>query len=98
MTTITVLVDNQAETGLQHEHGLSILIEHQGKRILFDDGQNDALFYNATKLDIPLYDLDMIILSHGHYDHGGNLSALLLANPNALFYAHPDSLQTVVVL
>ncbi|WP_019614987.1 MBL fold metallo-hydrolase [Psychromonas ossibalaenae] len=93
-TTITVLVDNQAETGLMHEHGLSILIEHQGKRILFDNGQNDALFYNANALGIPLNNLDLIILSHGHYDHGGNLSTLLAANPNAFFYAHPDCLQT----
>lgn len=93
-TMITVLVDNQAETGLQHEHGLSILIEHQGKRILFDNGQNDALFYNAEKLTILLHSLDLIILSHGHYDHGGNLARLLETNPNALFYAHPDSTQT----
>jgi len=93
-TIITVLVDNQAETGLKHEHGLSVLIAHQGKRILFDNGQNDALFYNAAKLDIPLTHLDMIILSHGHYDHGGNLAVLLQTNPDALFYAHPDCTQT----
>ena len=89
-TTITLLVDNQAQEGLKHEHGLSLFIEHQGKRILFDNGQNEALFFNAEKLNISLNNLDMIILSHGHYDHGGNLAALLLANPKALFYAHPD--------
>ncbi|MFT6927754.1 MAG: 7,8-dihydropterin-6-yl-methyl-4-(beta-D-ribofuranosyl)aminobenzene 5'-phosphate synthase [Psychromonas sp.] len=93
-TTITLLVDNQAETGLKHEHGLSILIEHRGKRILFDNGQNDGLFYNAQKLAIRLTDIDLIILSHGHYDHGGNLARLLEINPNALFYAHPDCMQT----
>lgn len=94
ITIITLLVDNQAQSGLKQEHGLSILIEHQGKRILFDTGQNDALFYNAAKLAVPLNNLDMLILSHGHYDHGGNLSALLQANPDALFYAHPDCTQT----
>lgn len=92
-STITLLVDNQVETGLKYEHGLSILIEHQGKRILFDNGQNDALFYNANKLNQSLNDLDIIILSHGHYDHGGNLAYLLAANRNALFYAHPDCTQ-----
>lgn len=93
-TTITLLVDNQAENGLKHEHGLSMLIEHQGKRILFDNGQGDeALFYNAQQLDIQLTDLDIIILSHGHYDHGGNLDTLLIKNPNAIFYAHPDCTQ-----
>lgn len=94
VTTITLLVDNHAETELKHEHGLSILIEHQGKRILFDNGQNDALFYNAKKLATQLTDIDLLILSHGHYDHGGNLPRLLEINPNALFYAHPDCMQT----
>jgi len=93
-TTITLLVDNQAQSGLKQEHGLSVLIEHQGKRILFDNGQDDALFYNAAKLAIPLDNLDILILSHGHYDHGGNLPALLQANPDALFYAHPGCTQT----
>lgn len=94
-TTITLLVDNKAETGLKQEHGLAIFIEHQGKRILFDNGQNDqALFHNAQQLAISLNELDMIILSHGHYDHGGNLEALLKTNPQAVFYAHPDCMQT----
>jgi 7,8-dihydropterin-6-yl-methyl-4-(beta-D-ribofuranosyl)aminobenzene 5'-phosphate synthase len=94
LSEITLLVDNLAGKGLNHEHGLSIFIEHQGKRILFDNGQNEALFYNAEKLAISLSNLDVIILSHGHYDHGGNLKPLLLANPRALFFAHPDCLQT----
>ncbi len=94
-STITLLVDNKAETGLKQEHGLAIFIEHQGKRILFDNGQNDqALFYNAQQLAISLNELDIIILSHGHYDHGGNLATLLKANPQAVFYAHPDCVQT----
>ena len=94
-TTITLLVDNKAETGLKYEHGLSIFIEHQGKRILFDNGQDaEALFYNAEQLDIPLTNLDLIILSHGHYDHSGNLDTLLKTNPNAVFYAHPDCTKT----
>lgn len=94
-TTITLVVDNLAETGLKYEHGLSMFIEHHGKRILFDNGQNsEALFYNAQQLDISLTDLDIIILSHGHYDHGGNLDTLLKTNPNAIFYAHPDCTHT----
>ena len=94
-TTVTLLVDNKAKPNLKSEHGLSLFIEHQGKRILFDNGQNsEALFYNAEKLNVSLNNLDFIILSHGHYDHGGNLDTLLKANPNAIFYAHPDCMQT----
>jgi 7,8-dihydropterin-6-yl-methyl-4-(beta-D-ribofuranosyl)aminobenzene 5'-phosphate synthase len=89
-TTLTLLVDNLAKTGLKHEHGFALFIEHQDKRILFDSGQSEALFFNAAKLNISLKNLDIIVLSHGHYDHGGNLSTLLLDNPNTVFYAHPD--------
>lgn len=93
--TITLLVDNKAKSGLKKEHGLSMFIEYQGKRILFDNGQNsEALFYNAEKLNVALTNLDYILLSHGHYDHGGNLDTLLKDNPNAIFYAHPDCMKT----
>lgn len=93
--SITLLVDNKAGSGLKYEHGLAIFIEYNGKRILFDNGQDhDVLFYNAKQLNICLTDLDFIILSHGHYDHSGNLSTLLQQNPHANFYAHPDCLQT----
>jgi len=92
---ITVIVDNKSQIGLKNEHGLAIHIEYNGKRILFDNGQNkEALFYNAEQLNIPLTNLDFIILSHGHYDHSGNLDTLLKLNPSAHFYAHPDCLQT----
>ncbi|WP_435234730.1 MBL fold metallo-hydrolase [Psychromonas sp. PT13] len=92
---ITVIVDNKSQIGLKNEHGLAIYIEYNGQRILFDNGQNkEALFYNAEQLNIPLTNLDFIILSHGHYDHSGNLDTLLKLNPNAHFYAHPDCLQT----
>ncbi|WP_022940179.1 MBL fold metallo-hydrolase [Psychromonas hadalis] len=92
--TITVLVDNNVSGDLQAEHGFAVLIEHNNQRILFDAGQNEALFYNAKKLGIQLTGLDEIILSHGHYDHGGNLEWLLKNNPNANLHLHPDCLQT----
>lgn len=92
--TITILVDNHAQEGLQSEHGFAVLIEHNSKRILFDTGQNEVLFYNAEKLDVALTGLDDIILSHGHYDHGGNIEWLLKNNPDATLHLHPDCLQT----
>lgn len=39
---ITILVDNQAGEGLIAEHGLSLWIEIQDKRILFDTGRPGA--------------------------------------------------------
>lgn len=91
---ITFLVDNISQQGLSAEHGFAVLIEQKKQRLLFDCGQGEALFHNADKLNIALNDLDAIILSHGHFDHGGNLKQLLLDNPNATLYLHPDCLQT----
>lgn len=94
MTNITLLVDNNAQHGLIAEHGFSALIEQGKQRILFDTGQGEALFINAKRLNISLHDLDVIILSHGHYDHAGNIAKLLADNPKATLYLHPDALQT----
>jgi len=88
----TVLVDNKAEKPFVSEHGFSILLEIKGKRILFDTGNKDALFHNATESGVSLSGLDVLVLSHGHYDHGGNLAEILQMNPSIQFYAHPDCL------
>ena len=73
---ISVLTENHAGSYTMAEHGLSYLIEHHGKRILFDTGQSDLFMKNAKKMNISIDNIDMIILSHGHYDHGNGLSYL----------------------
>ena len=90
--TITFLVDNKAEEPFVAEHGFSIMLEIKGKRLLFDTGQGKALFQNAKELGISLSGLDALVLSHGHYDHGGNLAKILSLNPSIHFFAHPDCL------
>ncbi len=89
---ITFLVDNRAEKPFIAEHGFSILLEIGGKRLLFDTGQGNALFHNAIKLGISLEGLDILVLSHGHYDHSGNLAKIISLNPSIQFFAHPDCL------
>ncbi len=89
---ITIIADNKAEKPLVSEHGFSVLLETGGKRILFDTGQGDTLFQNAELLGILLNNLDILVLSHGHYDHGGNLKKIIDLNPSIEFYAHPDCL------
>jgi 7,8-dihydropterin-6-yl-methyl-4-(beta-D-ribofuranosyl)aminobenzene 5'-phosphate synthase len=87
--SVTILVDNQAGVGLVGEHGLSILIEADGLRILFDTGQGVALPSNVRALDAVLSRIDNLVLSHGHYDHTGGLPQVLQNAPNAKVYCHP---------
>ena len=68
------------------EHGLSLYIEANGQRILFDAGQSAAFADNAEKMGIDLSQVDLCILSHGHYDHGGGLKRFLGVNDHAKVY------------
>ncbi len=71
---LTVLTENTAGGKLGAEHGLSCLIEHDGKTILFDTGHSDLFIKNAGKLGYDLLrDVDAVVLSHGHWDHGDGL-------------------------
>ena len=84
---LTVLVDNQASSNCKAEHGLSFYIEYNNKKIVFDAGQTDIATINAHKLGIDLNQTDLIVLSHGHYDHGNGLKYFPKNKP---LLAHPD--------
>ena len=75
--TITTLVENQKSgDAFLAEHGLSLLIQWQGQRILFDTGASEAFLENADTLEEDLSHLDYVVISHGHSDHSGGLRAL----------------------
>ncbi len=76
---ITTLIENMpdAEGKLAHEHGFSVFIEFDGKKLLFDTGQTGAFVKNAEALGVNLSETDAVILSHGHYDHTGGVPELL---------------------
>lgn len=58
------------------EHGFSVLIETGDKKILVDTGATGiALKHNLSLLGLSFDDIDVIFLSHGHYDHTGGLPA-----------------------
>ncbi|MDD2315747.1 MAG: MBL fold metallo-hydrolase [Desulfobacterales bacterium] len=90
---VIILVDNQAAQGLTAEHGLSLWIEAGFLRILFDTGQGAALPVNAEKLEISLDQADILVLSHGHYDHAGGLSHVLKVNRKISVYCHPKAVK-----
>lgn len=74
MMKVTILTENTVyKRGLLGEHGLSLLVDTGRQRYLFDTGQSRVFVHNAAKLGIDLKGLDGVILSHGHYDHGGGL-------------------------
>ena len=87
MIQITALVENtSADPRLGEEHGLSLYIETGAHHILFDMGQTALYAANARALGVDLAGVDLAVLSHGHYDHGGGLAHFLAANPGAPVY------------
>lgn len=91
---IKVLVENTAEDpNLHHEHGLSLYLEVAGKIVLFDSGQSATFAQNAETMGVDLRQVEMAVLSHGHFDHGGGLTCFLSANPTAPVYMSRHALE-----
>ena len=87
---IITLVENSCIDGLDCAHGLALYIETENHKILFDAGPDGKLLLsNAKKLGVELKEVDIAILSHGHYDHAGGLRAFLEINSIARVFIHP---------
>ncbi len=84
---LSVLTENTASANFMAEFGLSYFIELDGKKILFDTGPTNVFLKNAQKLEIDINKTDLVVLSHGHWDHGNGLKYLndkkLLCHPDA---------------
>ena len=89
---ITSLLENTtSRPDMYTEHGLSLYIETGRHRILFDMGQTSLFAENADMLGIDLSAVELAVLSHGHYDHGGGLDTFLSRNDHAPVYIHRDA-------
>lgn len=94
MKTIKLLVENTVKTrGMLAEHGLSILIESLDSKILMDTGQGMAIQTNMNKFSLSPGFADMIVLSHGHYDHTGGLKTVLSDSKKTPIYLHKEALK-----
>ena len=83
---ITALVENISYGELKAKHGLSLYIESKKHKILFDVGSDTTLFKNAQIKGVDLSSIDIVIISHGHIDHGGALKDFLRINTSAKIY------------
>lgn len=80
------LVEDTTKCELGAEHGLSIYAETEKHKLLFDVGTTDLFIKNAKALGIDLSQVDTVVISHGHNDHGGGLDAFLAINDHAVIY------------
>lgn len=91
---IHVLMENTASSAdFAAEHGLSILVESGGLSILFDSGATPAFSDNARKMGVDLSRVDLAVLSHGHYDHGGGLACFLEQNRRSDVWISPHAFE-----
>ncbi|NLW49103.1 MAG: MBL fold metallo-hydrolase [Firmicutes bacterium] len=89
---IKTLVENTSiSEDFGSEHGLSLYIETTKHQILFDVGASGLFLQNAVKLGVNIADVDFLVISHGHNDHGGGLKAFLGENDRAKVYLHQQA-------
>ncbi len=76
---ITVIYDNRSSReDLIPGWGFSALVEHGGKRLLFDTGGDKVVLErNAAALGVDLETIDLLFFSHEHCDHVGAASSAL---------------------
>ncbi len=91
-TQLTVLCENSVDGpfGLIGEHGWSLLAEIRGRKILFDTGQGLGIMNNSMRLGKDLSNIDMLVLSHGHYDHTSGIPEVAGLNNGLEVMCHGD--------
>lgn len=90
---IISLIENTSNTNLKPKHGLCLYIEALNHKILFDLGPDETFIKNAQLKNINLKDVDMVIISHGHIDHGGGLKSFLKINTKAKIYIQESAFE-----
>lgn len=90
---VTILYDAFSDSKeVTKDWGFSALLEHDGKRILFDTGNNVVIFeHNVKALGVDLTKLDFVVISHRHADHSTGLQYVLKINPAVTVYAPKES-------
>ena len=97
----SAMKDGEIRTSIQAEHGFSVIVRTtvggSTRTMLLDFGFSViGAAYNAKALGVPMEEVEVMALSHGHSDHTGGIVALtrmigrpgigLVLHPRALFY------------
>ena len=95
--TVTVIYDNRVGAeGLESAWGFACLVEGLEKTIFFDTGGNGpTLLGNMAALGIEPRDIDVVVLSHAHWDHMGGLADFLDVHNSVTVYlleSFPDEI------
>ena len=85
--------DTRFRDEFECEHGLSILVTTNKHCVLFDVGQSDVFYKNALKLGVDLSKVDVVVLSHGHYDHCNGLERFFELNSSSDIYIHENAFE-----
>ena len=89
---VVFLSENKTEIGnCQAEWGLSIYIEVEGKKILFDTGASEMFCETAEKRNINLAAVEACVISHGHFDHTTGVPKFCEVNDIAKIYIHKNA-------
>jgi 7,8-dihydropterin-6-yl-methyl-4-(beta-D-ribofuranosyl)aminobenzene 5'-phosphate synthase len=80
--SLHVIYDNtEPEEGFEAGWGFSCVVEGCGKTILFDTGgDGDVFMKNLSAAGFKPQDIDIVVISHEHWDHIGGLGSLLEEN------------------
>ncbi|WP_051184696.1 MBL fold metallo-hydrolase [Desulfatiglans anilini] len=74
-----ILYDNAAAVpGVEADWGFACFLETGGKKILFDTGADGRILMNNMRLcGVEPADVDMVFISHAHWDHAGGLEPFM---------------------
>lgn len=86
--SVSIIYDNtEPEEGFEAEWGFSCVVKGCGKIILFDTGgKGDVFLKNLAAAGVSPSEIDIVVISHKHWDHIGGLSAFLAENPEVTVY------------
>ncbi|MBW2560339.1 MAG: MBL fold metallo-hydrolase [Deltaproteobacteria bacterium] len=94
----SMIRDGEIRNSIQAEHGFSAIVRttvgSTTRTMLFDFGFSPiGAAYNAKALGVPMEEVEVMALSHGHLDHTGGIPELtrMIGRPGIGFVLHPSA-------